>query len=61
MKGILSGAHRGWGSDRIYYFSQYSQPARPPTGAPEAWPVGYGLCGPETAWGGPGHQAGWPE
>ena len=23
MKGILSGAHRGWGSDRIYYFSPY--------------------------------------
>ena len=27
---------------------QYSQPARPPTGAPEAWPVGYGLCGPSS-------------
>ncbi|RPB17937.1 hypothetical protein L211DRAFT_854644 [Terfezia boudieri ATCC MYA-4762] len=31
-----------------------SQPARPPTRPPEAWPGGRGPCGPETAWGGPG-------
>ncbi|RPB26166.1 hypothetical protein L211DRAFT_847329 [Terfezia boudieri ATCC MYA-4762] len=33
---------------------QRSQPARPPTRLPEAWPGGRGPCGPETAWGGPG-------
>ncbi|RPB22508.1 hypothetical protein L211DRAFT_850542 [Terfezia boudieri ATCC MYA-4762] len=34
--------------------AECSQPARPPTRPPEAWPGGRGLCGPETAWGGPG-------
>ena len=27
----------------------------------QAWPGGQGPCGPETAWGGPGHPAAWPE
>ncbi|KAF8426087.1 hypothetical protein EV426DRAFT_710571 [Tirmania nivea] len=40
--------------EEVIQMMQCSQPARPPTRPPEAWPGGLGLGRPETAWAGPG-------